>query len=496
MASVDGLRLAIQAVAGTTRQVPATVSVVVRCQQCQQHLGKTTDVGALRWCKRCKADVAVVARDEGLSGALRDRPGLSIALDAATDALIVWKLDRLSRRVRHLLDIADLLEQRGAALVSITESIDTTSPYGRAIRTVLGTMAELERDLIAERISAGWAERARQGFQPGDPPIGYRREDGLFVPDGHADLVRGLFERYVAGEPVLDICAWAEVAGVTMDRYRLYDIIRRPTYAGRVTYKGRDMGQGKHDALVGADVWEAAQRRRRVTAEVAPMHRQPATYPLSGIARCNACGATMRGTRSGRRSTRMYRCSRFARAGRRACPNSRMAVAERVEDVVGWYVSGMVLDPATAAAVAEPSTSRAQIDVAAVRERQARLGRLYTRGRMPEAEYELEYDRLEAVLEAHASHPAMDPATVLDGLGREWWHAPAQEQAAFVQEVFERITLDGSDVAVMEPRARYTAWFEADRAARFDGDCGRVSIGAPGRIRTRASGSGGRRSIP
>jgi len=78
------------------------------------------------------------------SGSVQDRPGLTSALECARsgDSLVVWRLDRLGRSLRHLIDVVHDLEQRGVALVSLTEQIDTSTPGGRLVFHVFASLAQ------------------------------------------------------------------------------------------------------------------------------------------------------------------------------------------------------------------------------------------------------------------------------------------------------------------------------------------------------------------
>jgi DNA invertase Pin-like site-specific DNA recombinase len=107
------------------------------------------------------------------SGARDDRPELRRVLDDVLrqgDTLIVWKLDRLARSLRKLITTAEDLEKRGVGLVSLTESIDTTTPGGVLVFHVFGAIAQFERALIRERTAAGLLEARRQGRKGGRPP--------------------------------------------------------------------------------------------------------------------------------------------------------------------------------------------------------------------------------------------------------------------------------------------------------------------------------------
>jgi DNA invertase Pin-like site-specific DNA recombinase len=108
-----------------------------------------------------------------VSGSTRDRPGLTSALECARrgDSLIVWRLDRLGRSLRHLIDVVQDLDERGVALVSLTESLDTGTPGGRLVFHVFGALAQFERELIRERTQAGLAAARARGRVGGRPTV-------------------------------------------------------------------------------------------------------------------------------------------------------------------------------------------------------------------------------------------------------------------------------------------------------------------------------------
>jgi DNA invertase Pin-like site-specific DNA recombinase len=101
-----------------------------------------------------------------------DRPELARLLDTARsgDQICVWRLDRLCRSLRHLIDLGDQLQRRGVALRSLTENIDTSTPSGRFLFNLLGALGEMEREIIVERTRAGLAAAAARGRRGGRPP--------------------------------------------------------------------------------------------------------------------------------------------------------------------------------------------------------------------------------------------------------------------------------------------------------------------------------------
>jgi len=90
------------------------------------------------------------------------------------NCVIIYKLDRLARSLRELLELGDEWGAHGVDLISLTETIDTTSPQGRLVFQLFGAMAEFERGLIAERVKAGMMRAKRQGASVGRPRLGAR----------------------------------------------------------------------------------------------------------------------------------------------------------------------------------------------------------------------------------------------------------------------------------------------------------------------------------
>ena len=118
-------------------------------------------------------DVVAKFVDHGVSGAKSSRPELDALMAAAHlrqfDALLVWKLDRLARSVRHLTTLAAELEALGIDLIVPGQAIDTSTPTGRLLFNVLGSIAEFERDLIRDRVVAGMKAAQRRGQAIGRP---------------------------------------------------------------------------------------------------------------------------------------------------------------------------------------------------------------------------------------------------------------------------------------------------------------------------------------
>jgi DNA invertase Pin-like site-specific DNA recombinase len=115
-------------------------------------------------CERFFSDTA--------SGADSDRTGLveALAFVRSGDTLVVWKLDRMGRSLKHLIETVNALHGRGVGFISLQESIDTTTSGGNVIFHVFGALAEFERELMRERTQAGLRAARARGRQGGRPP--------------------------------------------------------------------------------------------------------------------------------------------------------------------------------------------------------------------------------------------------------------------------------------------------------------------------------------
>jgi DNA invertase Pin-like site-specific DNA recombinase len=153
-------------------------------------------------CERVFTDTA--------SGAKAARPGLDDALShvRSGDTLVVWKLDRLGRSLRHLIDTIQTLSERGVGFKSLQESIDTTTPGGKLVFHVFGALAEFERDLVRERTNAGLRAARARGRKGGRPKALTERQ--------RRQAITLLKDR---ANSVSDICKTLKISRSTLYRY-------------------------------------------------------------------------------------------------------------------------------------------------------------------------------------------------------------------------------------------------------------------------------------
>ncbi|MBP3041675.1 recombinase family protein [Bacillaceae bacterium Marseille-Q3522] len=114
---------------------------------------------------------------EKLSGTKKERPQLAQMLNIlrSGDKIIIYKLDRISRSTKHLIELSERFEKNGVEFVSIQDSIDTSTPMGRFFFRILASIAELERDIISERTKSGLSAARARGRNGGRPKVNQKK---------------------------------------------------------------------------------------------------------------------------------------------------------------------------------------------------------------------------------------------------------------------------------------------------------------------------------
>lgn len=236
--------------------------------------------------------------DPAYSGSNLNRPAMQELIKDIQDGhvmtVVVFKLDRLSRSQRDTLYfIEDILLPNNVGFISMTERLDTTSPYGRAMIGILSAFGQMERENIYIRTRMGMKERVKKGYWRGGGgvPFGYDydKEQGILVPNpDEAPIVQKIYDMYLEGFSPLRI---ARITGLKYDKL-ITQILTRKSNTGCITYKGEEF-PGKHEPIISLETYEKAmavmeQRRKDKTTAKAPKHL------LSGVCYCQNCGKKMR----------------------------------------------------------------------------------------------------------------------------------------------------------------------------------------------------------
>ncbi len=197
------------------------------------------------FCLRQGLALADVLIDAGVSAKTLDRPALQALLARVragdVGAVVVTKLDRLSRRTRDLLALVeDVLRPNAVELVSLSEQLDTRTPAGVLMLTMLGAVAQMEREQIGERTRAALAYKRERGERLGTTPLGFRTPSPGAPPEPDQEelgAVRYILHRRAAGATFRRIALELTAQGVPTKRGRQwYDTTVRLIWRGRARY--------------------------------------------------------------------------------------------------------------------------------------------------------------------------------------------------------------------------------------------------------------------
>ena len=234
--------------------------------------------------------------DDGHSGASLERPEMTRLIEDVKSgkvrSVMVYKLDRLSRSQKDTLYlIEDVFLPHNVDFVSIQESFNTATPFGRAVVGILSVFAQLERENIFERTRLGMQKRVEEGLWPGGGriPFGYDydRENGILVPNADAPKVKRIYELYLKGYSLQRI---ADMLGLKYEKLA-YQIITRKSNAGYIVYNGIEY-KGQHQAIISPEVYEEAMAL--MLDRSARRFVSTTDHLLTGLVYCGKCGAKMR----------------------------------------------------------------------------------------------------------------------------------------------------------------------------------------------------------
>jgi site-specific DNA recombinase len=350
----------------TERQATEGLSLDEQVRQVEAH------IAAQDW---ARVDTLIEA---GVSGRRDDRPKLAevmrLASDGRIDVLVIPKLDRLGRSTLHLLQVCADLKAAAVRLVSLGDSIDTSTAAGQMLLEILAAVASFESARIGERVASVTAARAASGKAHGRVPYGYRPggKDGLLVDSAQAVIVQRIFTEYNAGKSQRQIARDLTRDGIPAKHGRpwvqgsISKLLANPVYAGTVRLNGESY-DGTHKPLVDDATWRKVSQMR-VAATVTRRGRTPvANHALSGgMLRCG-CGETMNAITKPTRTPgvlyEVYACSGRMAHGPDHCQQKPVR-REPIDRAIWSFFENVALDvDATRAAMTKQhDTKIAEID--------------------------------------------------------------------------------------------------------------------------------------
>ena len=256
--------------------------------------------------------------DPGFSGSNLKRPAIERLVENVKlfDVVLVYKLDRLSRSQK---DTLYLIEEKflpnNVDFVSLLESFDTSSSFGRAMIGILSVFAQLEREQIKERTTMGKIGRAKKGLFHGGKhlPIGYDRIDGkLIVNPYEAEQIRLVYDLYLQGYGYKSICqhmtaqGYRHKAGGWVHHKTVYNVLRNNVYLGIIKF-GDEETPGSHEPIISPEKWQAVKRIREKNAENG-LNLSRGHILLSGFIYCEKCGSKMYAINTNDHQQASYTC--------------------------------------------------------------------------------------------------------------------------------------------------------------------------------------------
>ncbi|EGQ23792.1 site-specific DNA recombinase [Sporosarcina newyorkensis 2681] len=303
--------------------------------------------------------------DEGVSGKnISGRPAMQqLVVDVEKDefdAVLVWKISRLSRNMLDTLTVLDKFEENSVKFISYSENFDTGSPIGRLVVQLMASIAEMERNTLSENVKLGMKQRALEGSWNGGVVFGYDSvKKELVINEKEAKVVQLIYELYLSGKGLKAIANHLNKHGYRTKRNRYFSIngvaqiLDNPIYVGKISWlkvenwdtkrrKGKNpnpiLVNGKHEAIITEELWHLVQARRKSKSFKQRQSNEP--FLLSSLLRCPDCGQGMvpsittytrkDGTK---RKHRYYVCSDFHNKGSSACRSNGIKAYEAENQV-------------------------------------------------------------------------------------------------------------------------------------------------------------------
>src|SRR6056297_2460409 len=268
------------------------------------------------------------------------------------DRVIVYSVDRLTRRLFDFARLMGIFDQFGITLTVVTDPNFDESASSRFTSNVVAAASEFQQELTRERMAESRAVlKSRGQWVAGRIPFGYEY-DRLFrklvIASDDADTVRDFFRLAEDGRTPAEIAHLVnrlEGDGYTWNARRLLQILANPTYAGFLP--GKDKQLGNHEAIVTPEQFERVRQQVETRRKRKPQGRSPQqdTFPLRGLIFCATCGRALNTNSSTRDNfrNRWYQCRSHA-GGRPPCPNVSLPAGE-IEELVAAQLYQSAIEP-------------------------------------------------------------------------------------------------------------------------------------------------------
>jgi len=257
-----------------------------------------------------------VYADEGISGKnIEGRPAINELIAdikaGRVNNVLVYKIDRLTRSTRDLIDLAEIFKNHNCTFNSLMESIDTQTASGRMFLKIIGIFAEFERENIIERITLACEKKVREGYTLGNfvTSYGYDKAKGekvQTVNPAEAEIVKEIYAMYIDGNMSYNAIAknlnHRNIKPKLSENWSnpsVRSVLRNPNYIGKVRYAMDDKdryfeAEGKHEAIISEELFYEAQNKMEKIKHKTHTKRPKADHYFSGTIYCGECGAKLK----------------------------------------------------------------------------------------------------------------------------------------------------------------------------------------------------------
>ncbi|BET32644.1 MULTISPECIES: recombinase family protein [Wolbachia] len=301
-------------------------------------------VACEKYIKSKEGWVALAKRydDGGFSGKNLERPAIKELFEdvkgGEVDCVVVYTLDRLSRETKDSIEVTSFFRRHRVNFVAVTQIFDNNTPMGKFVQTVLSGAAQLEREMIVERVKNKIATSKEQGlWMGGTLPLGYDVKDKeLIINEKEAKVVSYIFERYLELKLMAELARELNSQGYRtksdiFKKATVRRIITNPIYMGKIRHYEKEY-EGKHEAIIEEEKWQKAQELIRNQPYRKAKYEEAL---LKGIIKCKSCDVNMTLTYAKKESKRYryYVCNNHLR-GKNCESINRTIVAGEVEKEV------------------------------------------------------------------------------------------------------------------------------------------------------------------
>jgi len=438
-------------------------------------------------------DIFDIYADEGISGKnVVDRPAINRLIadieSGKVNNILVFKVDRLTRSTKNLLELVELFEDCDCAFNSLTESIDTETPSGRMFLKIIGIFAEFERENLATRLRLGFERKVKEGYTLANVlSYGYKRAKGERIQTidlDEAKVVKEIFSMYVEKNMSMNGITKilnerkipTKMKSGMWEATTIRALLMNPTYIGKVRYAVGDENRyfeadGHHESIISEKIFLLAQERIKNTAQKSRTKRPREESYFCGVLTCGRCNrkfTTHNYACKTDEGNEQYRTSYICRGRKNnhnelACPSPAINHS-KVEHAFMEYIQNINdIKEDSDISAEEIAKNAEQALLATIVDYEKRLSKLHDRKKQVMEQYVqgvLEFDeyksmikvfneqyealdnelqRKKAELAAMATAPEVLPEDIIANLKQNWQHLNNSERMIFLQRFVKKI---------------------------------------------------------